>query len=141
MNRPPLGRFAWGMRLRSRTLRYEDSGLLTAFGLFFAVYAAIAFGFYWLMQPTVVKNGLAAYHPLPQTVVNYSDEPWVPPAPSEVLAARASAEPIREVEQRSVAAPKIEAKPRAAPVRRHYVRTQPAWNYAPARTFGFRPWF
>jgi uncharacterized iron-regulated membrane protein len=134
------------MCLRSRTLRCQDSGLLTAFGLFFAVYAGIAFGFYWLMQPTVVKNGLAAYHPLPQTVVNYSDQPWVPPAPSsEVLAARASAEPI-EVEQRSVAAPKIEAKPREvrrAPPRqrRQHVRTQPAWNYAQPRYFGFRPWF
>ena len=56
--------------MRSRASRFADSGIATALALLLTLYAGLAFGFYWLMQPTVVKNhGLAAYQPPPMTVV------------------------------------------------------------------------
>jgi hypothetical protein len=132
-----------GIQLRSRTSRYQDSGITAAFALFLGVYAGAAFGFYWLMQPTVVKDsGLAAYHPPPMTVVTNS--PWVPPAPSELDTAFARA--THKTEDGSVIAPKIETKTqeaRATPPREHRVRARPnpGWGYAGGRSYGFRPWF
>jgi hypothetical protein len=130
-----------GIHLRSGTSRYQDCGLAAAFGIFLAVYAGIALCFYWLMQPTVVKNGgLAAYHPPPKTIVIDADSPWVPPAPSERLATLAVAEPAHEITQSS--APKTEIKTheaRTTPRRERPVRAQP--NPVWGRPFGFRPWF
>jgi hypothetical protein len=132
------------MHLRSGTSRYQDSGLVAAFGIFLAVYAGFAFCFYWLMQPTVVGNrGLAAYHPPPKTVV--TDLPWVPPGPLEPPAILAATEPTHEIEKSSGVAPKIERarEARTAPRREPPVRARPnpVWDYASGRSYGFRPWF
>jgi hypothetical protein len=139
------GRRVRGTLLRSRTSRFADSGIAAAFGLFVALFGGAALGFYWLMQPTVLKNhGMAAYSPPPMTVV--SSVPWVPPdASSEVNAAFAYAPP-RKVEESGVPAPKSEIKPneaRPAPQRQRRVRARPApgWGYAAGRNYGFRPWF
>jgi hypothetical protein len=130
--------------LRSRTSRFEDSGIAAAFGLFFSIFAGAALGFYWLMQPTVLKNhGMAAYQAPPMTVI--SNVPWVPPdASSEVNSAFAYAPP-RRIEESTAPAPKNEIKPneaRPAPQRRARARSAPAWGYAAGRNYGFfRPWF
>ena len=90
------------------TSRYQGPGLFTILGILLVGYLGIAGGFYWLMQPTVVKNnGVAAYRPPPATAV--SALPYVPPAPSEV----ARAEPLLPFAESPAAAPKKEvAKPR-----------------------------
>ena len=133
-----------GQSLRARTSRFAESGIAAAFGLFVALFAGTAFGFYWLMQPTVLKNhGLAAYSPPPATVIR--NVPWVPPdSTSEINSAFAYAPP-RKVEESSAPAPKTEVKtsePRraSAPQRRVRARPAPAWGYA-NRSYGFRPWF
>ena len=133
-----------GILLRSRTSRYQESGLAAAFAVFLAVYVGFAIGFYWLMQPTVVGNrGLAAYQPPPKTVVTYADSPWVPPPTSEPFTSFALAEPANAGE--GTEAPKTEVKThetRSAPRRQHAVRTR---SYGGGRSFaspfGFRPWF
>jgi hypothetical protein len=105
------------------------------------VYGGLAVCLFWLMQPSVVTNqGLAAYRPPPNTVVNYGDAPWVPPAESEPRAAFALAPP-EQIAEESKVAPKTETKARevrTAPKRQ--VRPRPAWNYT-SSPFGFRPWF
>jgi hypothetical protein len=133
--------------LRSRTSRYQGSGLFAGFALFLGVYAAAGFIFYWLMQPTVITNrGMAAYQPPPMTVV--TDVPWVPPASSESDAAFAMTRRTQEIAESRAAATKSEVKAAetpAAPRREHRVRARPApsWGYTAGRSngFGFRPWF
>jgi hypothetical protein len=135
--------------LRSGSSRFADTAAVTAaFALSFGMLAAIAFGFYWLMQPAAVKNpGLAAYQPPPKTVVTYV--PWVPPPPSterEVTfaASQAAAETAHTT---PVLPPKSEvatAQARATPRQHRRVRVYtapPVWGYAAPRQFGFRPWF
>jgi uncharacterized iron-regulated membrane protein len=130
--------------LRSRASRFADSGIATALALLLMLYAGLAFGFYWLMQPTVVKNhGLAAYQPPPMTVV--SNVPWTPPDDTDVNAAFALAPPA-QAEQSSTPAAKPQVKPdaaRPAPARQRQARPRAyqGWAYAPNRSYGFRPWF
>ena len=128
-----------GVRLRPGTSRHQDSGLAAAFGIFLAVYVGTACCFYWLMQPTVVKNGLPAYQPPPLTVLNYADLPREPSTRSNALAARAAAEPLRPVEG-SVAAARAEVTPSEVRKIQRPRRVRAYRNYAPARSFGFR-WF
>ncbi len=95
------------------------------------------------MQPSVVTNqGLGAYHPPPNTVVNYADAPWVPPAESEPRAAFALAPPEPIAEDSKVVAPKPETKVRevkTAPRRERYARPR---HYTSGPQFPFfRPWF
>jgi hypothetical protein len=116
-----------GNPLRPSLSRYEDYGLAAAAGTLLAIFAGFVFGFYWLMQPTIVPNyGLAAYQPPPKTVVHYAKSPWVPPAPSEALPEIAVAEPVPE--SRVVEEPKSEVKTqeaRTTPRRARPVREQP----------------
>ena len=135
-----------GIHLRSRTARFEDFDLAAAFAVSLGVCAVLAFGYYWLLKPTVFENqGLAAYKPPPKTIV--SSVPWVPPDPgSEVFTSYARAEPASQPESRT-AAPKDEKKGREltqAPRRERAarVRSAPTWNNFPTgRSWGFRPWF
>src|SRR5258705_2168356 len=98
------------------TSRYEDYRLATAVGLILAVYAGFFLVLAWLMQPSITPNrGLAAYRPLPKTVVHYADSPWVPPTPSETLPIRAVTKPAPETAKSSVTeAPKKETKKQEA---------------------------
>jgi hypothetical protein len=136
-----------GIHLRSRTARFENFDLAAAFAVSVGVCAALAFGYYWLLKPTVFENrGLAAYKPPPKTIV--SSVPWVPPDPSsEVYTAYARVQPAPEPESKTVVAPKDEKKAREAPrasnrERAARVRPAPTWNnYAPGRSYGWRPWF
>src|SRR5258708_39656058 len=85
------------------------SGIAAFLGIC-VVYAGIAACFYWLMQPTIVKNnGLAAYRPPPATVISAVSSV---PAPSEALVPRA--EPPQEFTESPVAAPKKEVVKREA---------------------------
>jgi hypothetical protein len=135
-----------GATLRSHTSRFADSGIAATIGFFVAIYTGAALGFYWLMQPTVVKNhGMAAYAPPPMTVIN--NVPWVPPdASSEVNAAFAYA-PAWKPEESKAASQKSEPikanEARPAPQRRvARSRPAPAWGYSAGRSQGFfRPWF
>jgi len=136
-----FGPFTGGFELRSR---FADPGAIAGFSAFLGLYAVVAFGLYWLMQPTVVANhGVAAYQPPPKSVVSYV--PWVPPAP-EADTAVAAARPAPAVEQSNVTPTKAEVKTpearRTAPRERH-VRARPAprYSYDAGRAFAFRPWF
>jgi hypothetical protein len=145
---------------RGADSQYEGYGLATAFGTLVLGLVAVASGFYWLMQPTVVTNhGMTAYKAPPKAVVHYADSPWVPPPPSEALAA-ASLVPVPEVVEKPAAAPAKETKKRearttearttearttearpAAPRReRPYAERDPRNSFA-SSPFGFRPWF
>ena len=131
--------------MRSRTSRFEDFNLAAAFAASLGVCTVLAFGYYWLLKPTVFPNqGLAAYKPPPKTIV--SAVPWVPPEPgSEVFTSYARAEPAPESK---TVAPKDEKKAREvpqAPRHERAVRARPApsWNnnYTAGRSWGWRPWF
>jgi hypothetical protein len=141
-------RLFFGVILDSTSSRFADAAAVTgSFAASFGMLAALAFGFFWLMQPTVAKNpGLAAYQPPPKTVV--SSVPWTPPPPStdrEIMAASG----VRDAAQNTpVLPPKGEvatAQARAAAPRqqrRVYTAPAPRWGYAAPRPFfGFRPWF
>ena len=137
--------------MRSGSSHYADTAAVTgAFTASIGVLAALAFGFYWLMQPTVVKNtGLAAYKPPPKTVVSYV--PWTPPPPSTereiTFAASGAARELPAQTTPAIPPPKSEvatAQARAAVPRQHrrvYTAPAPMWGYAAPRQFGFRPWF
>jgi hypothetical protein len=154
-------RFFRGIILRSESRKFQGLRSAAGFTPYLCVYAGIAFGFYWLMQPTVVPNqGLAAYKPPPLAVVNYSNQAFVPPVVSEpppppILAAT----PPRDAVQTVAAAPEATVAPapekkvvkrrearatprRERPERTARVRPAPSWNYAfGAPNGGFRPWF
>jgi hypothetical protein len=130
--------------------QYEGYGLATAFGVLVLGLVAVACGFYWLMQPTVVTNyGMTAYKAPPKAIVNYADSPWIPPPPSQPLAVAATVEP--EILEKPAAAPPKETKKREArtsteprpttPRReRPYAERDPRNSFA-SSPFGFRPWF
>ena len=125
------------------TSRVEDCRLAAAVGIILAAYVGLAFGFYWLMQPTIVANYGTGYQPLPKTVVHYASSPWVPPPPSEALATPAAAEPAPA----SIAAeePKKEIKKQVArPIPRRprpAAEPNPFFGFASSPSFGRRPWF
>jgi hypothetical protein len=135
--------------LRSGSSRYGDTAAVTgAFAASFGILAAIAFGFYWLMQPAVVKNsGLAAYKPPPKTVVSYV--PWTPPPPSSEREITFAASGAGEAQSTpAIPPPKSEAATAQARAniprqqhRRVYSAPRPMWGYAAPRQWGFRPWF
>ena len=145
-------------RFAPSTSRAEDFQLAVVIGFLLAVFAGLGFGFYWLMQPTVVVNYGSAYHPPPGAVVHYANTPWVPPAPSEATVPIAEPESVAPA---SVVAeqPKKETKKqqvvRVAPRRPRPAREQPdpfrggfasspsyGWGgYASSRSYGSRPWF
>jgi hypothetical protein len=128
--------------LRQGTLRYEDSSAALAFAIVFGFLAAGAFGFYWLMKPTVYKNyGVAALKPTTNTELLWSRRSDQSPAATTGYSSR-------DIEEKNASAPqKSDNKNReaaAAPRREHRARPQqsyPGWNYGAGRNFGFRPWF
>jgi hypothetical protein len=147
-----------GNQFALSTSRAEDFHLAAAVGILLAVFAGLAFGFYWLMQPTVIVNYGSAYHPPPKAVVHYANSPWVPPTPSEPPPMMAEASPAPE--PITTAEPKKETKKqevRVAPRRQRPAREQqdPFWGgfasssrsygwggYASSsRSYGSRPWF
>src|SRR4051812_35660133 len=75
-----------------------------------AAYVAIGACFYWLMQPTVVKNGLAGYTPPPATVISAAAA-LPPPGPAVPLVALAP--PAPEIAE-APAVPKKEQTKREA---------------------------
>jgi hypothetical protein len=124
--------------------RYEDYCLAAGVGTILAIFAGFAFGFYWLMQPTIVPNyGLAAYQPPPKTVVHYANSPWVPPAPPQELPKITASEPA--IESSVAEEPKKEIKKqevRRIPQRARPTREQPnpfGGFFSSSRSFG-RPW-
>ena len=134
-----------------RTERYQDRRLAVALGLNVGVYAGIvacfAVGLFWLMQPKVLQNqGLAAYKPLPGTVVNYGDPTRRPPAQSEPPETVGMAEPAPAVVERPVVAPESPAVATKKEVKKRETRTtaaperwSPFWDNAAAPSRGFRP--
>lgn len=136
-----------------RTARYQDRRLAVALGFNVGVYAGIvacfAAGLFWLMQPKVLQNrGLAAYKPLPGTVVNYADPTWIPPALSEQPETVGVAERAPEVVESPVVAtqtpavaPKKETKKRETRTMPQRERWSPFWDNAAAPSRGYRPWF
>jgi hypothetical protein len=139
-------RLFFGVILDSSSSRFADAAAVTgAFAASFGMLAALVFGFFWLMQPTVAKNpGPAAYQPPPKTVV--SSVPWTPPPPStdrEIMAASGVRDPAQST---PVLPPKSEAATAQARAnaprqqRRVYTAPTPRWA-APRPFFGFRPWF
>jgi len=135
--------------------QYEGYGLATAFGALVLGLVVVACGFFWLMQPTVVTNyGMTAYKAPPKAIVNYADSPWIPPPPSEALAA-ASLAPVPEVVEKPAAAPAketkkretrtteartTEARPPTPRRERPYAERDPRNSFA-SSPFGSRPWF
>src|SRR5262245_52428667 len=102
-----------GNRYGRSISRYEDFRLAAGVGSLLAMFTGLVFAFYWLMQPTIVRNyGIAAYRPPPKAVVHYANSPWVPPAPSEALPPIAAAEPAPE--SPVVEAPRSEVKKQEA---------------------------
>jgi hypothetical protein len=76
----------------ANTSRYQGPNPLLIVVLLVAGFVGFASGFYWLMQPTVVKNnGLAGYQPPAATVI--SAKPAVLPPPTEPLVALAPPAP------------------------------------------------
>ena len=126
--------------MRHGTLRYEDSSAALAFAAVLAFLAAGAFGFYWLMQPTVYKNyGVAALKATPNPEGLWRRK-------SEETPAVTTGHSTPQNEQKNVTAAKAEARSReaaAAPRREYRPRPQPypsyqGWNNGFARGFGFR---
>jgi hypothetical protein len=116
----------------ANTSRYQGPNPLLILGVLVAGYFGVTSGFYWLMQPTVVKNGLAGYHPPAATVI--SPAPTALPAPAEPLVALAP--PAPDIPEAAAAAPKKEVAKReartTAPRRERPVerRQNPMWDYA-----------
>jgi hypothetical protein len=136
-----------------RTAGYQDRRLGVALGVNVGVYAGIvacfAAGLFWLMQPRVLQNqGLAAYKPLPGTVVTYADSARLPPAPSEPPETVGVAEPAPAVVESPVVAtqspavaPRKETKKRETRTMPQRERWSPFWDNAATPSRGFRPWF
>ena len=127
-----------------RTERYQDRRLAVALGLNVGVYAGIvacfAAGLFWLMQPKVLQNqGLAAYKPLPGTVVNYGDPTRLPPAQSESPETVGMAELAPAVVESPVVATKKDIKKRETRTTAARERWSPFWDNAAAPSRGFRP--
>jgi hypothetical protein len=108
-------------QFRTGAARRRDFSLLGALVIFLCVYASIAAGFFWLMQPSSVPNsGVAAYRPPPATIVNYVDAPpsavAVAPSPDRFIARTSldqpapAAGPLPEVVETPVVEPKKETK-------------------------------
>jgi len=139
--------------------RYPQSpneSAAAALALHLSIYCAVAMafagGFYELMQPRRIENvGLAAYKPLPGTVVNYEavvrrhDQPIAVAAAAEPEPAPAKVTPPPAPEAKEAKKASSEAKeerpkrPRTARSREYRDRMA---NYAFQPIFGgFRPWY
>ena len=95
----------------ANTSRYQGPSPLLIIGVLVAGYFGISSAFYWLMQPTVVKNnGLAGYQPPAATVI--SAKPVLPPTSAEPLVALAP--PAPEIPDAAAAAAKKEPAKREA---------------------------
>jgi hypothetical protein len=100
-----------------RRVRAQFEGLRSAatFTLYLGLFAGVAFGFYWFLQPTVVKNrGLAAYKPPPLTVINYPSSPFVPPASAQVSPPILAASTEHDIAEGSAAGSEKAADTKAA---------------------------
>jgi hypothetical protein len=134
--------------MRLTSARRQDLSLAARVGVCIGVYVLLAVAFHWLMQPTVSENfGIAAYKPLPATIVVYSKVPFVPPAPSELPSASVATEPPALAAFAAVV-PEVVEKPavevlQPAPQKR-VARTRPrpdhrnSWDHVSRSPYEFR---
>jgi hypothetical protein len=93
---------------KANASRYHGPSPVAIMVILAAIYVGVAGCFYWLMQPTVVKNsGVAAYKPPAATVI--SSTPWVPPESSAPIVAQSEPADLPEA-----AAPKKDPAKREA---------------------------
>jgi len=112
---------------------------------------AFAGGFYQLMQPRRIENvGLAAYKPLPGTVVNYEavvrrhDQPTAVAAAAapEPAAVSAAPPPAPEAKAKKASSEAKEERPKRQRTARSREYRDGMANYAFQPMFGgFRPWY
>src|SRR5262249_7564858 len=80
-----------GMQMRSNGSRFRRSSALAVVGGCLAVYAVLAVGFHWFVEPTLGKNqAVSAYDPAPARIVPLSGPPAVAPSRSEAASRLAS---------------------------------------------------
>src|SRR5262245_32609792 len=73
-----------GMQMRSNGSRFRRSSALAVVGGCLAVYAVLAVGFHWFVEPTLGKNqAVSAYGPAPGPRLPLPGPPAVAPARSE----------------------------------------------------------
>jgi hypothetical protein len=84
----PLGPFLGAFALRVGTSRHRGSSSLAVVGIGLGLYVILAFGFHWLVEPTLAKN-----QPPPVAVLQYSGAPFAAGASSVPLSPVASMPP------------------------------------------------
>src|SRR5215467_13029736 len=120
-----------GMQMRSNGSRFRRSSALAVVGGCLAVYAVLAVGFHWFVEPTLGKNqAVSAYDPAPARIVPLSGPPAVAPARSEA-ASRLASKPAASTKVRSAGpapteAARSEPPSRAAPPPMVTATTKPA---------------
>src|SRR5262249_42855121 len=98
-----------GMQMRSNGSRFRRSSALAVVGGCLAVYAVLAVGFHWFVEPTLGKNqAVSAYDPSPGRIVPLSGPPAVAPARSEP-ASRLASKPAASTKVRSAGPAATEA--------------------------------
>ena len=135
-----------------RNLQPQTNGAAVALAIHLGFYCALtgcfAAGFYQLMQPRRIENvGLAAYKPLPGTVINYAavpfrhEEPVTAAVEPEPPAVAATVAPAPEVKKSS--AEVREERPKRQRVARPKEHRDYMANYAYQPMFGggYRPWY
>src|SRR5215469_5092358 len=109
-----------GMQMRSNGSRFRRSSALAVVGGCLAVYAVLAVGFHWFVEPTLGKNqAVSAYDPAPARIVPLSGPPAVAPARSEP-ASRLASKPAASTKVRS-----------AGPAATEAIRSEPPSRGAP----------
>src|SRR6516225_10581525 len=92
------------MQMRLNGSRFRRSSALAVVGGCLAVYAVLAMGFHWFVEPTLGKNqAVSAYDPSPARIVPLSGPPAVAPARSEP-ASRLASKPAASVRSAGPAA-------------------------------------
>src|SRR5262252_9544673 len=109
-----------GMQMRSNGSRFRRSSALAVVGGCLAVYAVLAVGFHWFVEPTLGKNqAVSAYDPSPARIVPLSGPPAVAPARSEAPS-RLASKPTASTKVRS-----------AGPATTEAIRSEPPSRGAP----------
>jgi hypothetical protein len=108
------------MQMRLNGSRFRRSSALAVVGGCLAVYAVLAMGFHWFVEPTLGKNqAVSAYDPSPARIVPLSGPPAVAPARSEP-ASRLASKPAASTKVRS-----------AGPAATEAIRSEPPSRGAP----------
>jgi hypothetical protein len=118
-------------------------------GIYCALAGGFAGGFYQLMQPRRIENvGLAAYKPLPGTVLNYAaaarrhDQPMTVTAAVEPEPAAIGATAEQAPEATKSSAEAKEERPKRQRTARPKEHRDYMADYAYQPTFGgYRPWY